>query len=415
MRRMTRRRFLGGAAGLAAAGLLPRLSLARVETEERLVLVILRGGLDGLAAVPPHGEPGYERARARLALGRPGAQDGALELDETFGLHPRLAGLHQLYGSGELVVLHALATPYRERSHFDGQDVLENGTALPHARSGWLNRALLSLPGPGLGGSAGSGLGVALARSVPTVLRGAAPVSSWAPSPLPDLDDDTLERIADLYSDDAFFSARLARALDTDSIASTAAGGGPSRLGRRAGPGAFPSLARAAAGLLRAPQGPRVAVLELGGWDTHANQGAAQGPLASRLATLDRGMAELRRGLGAAWSRSAVLVVSEFGRTVAENGTAGTDHGTAGVGFLAGGVVQGGRVACDWPGIGKRALLEGRDLRPTLDARALFKGVLRDHLGVSPAALERDVFPGSAAAAPLDGLIRSPAAGGSSA
>ncbi len=414
---ITRRRFLEGTAGLAAVGLLPRLALARVETPGRLVLVILRGGMDGLAAVPPYGESAYARTRKRLALAPPGTDGGVLKLDETFGLHPGLKGLHERWQAGELTVLHALATPYRERSHFDGQDVLENGTAGPHARSGWLNRALEFLPGPPPGPPRGleAGLGMALAQSVPTVLRGDAPVDSWAPSPLPELDGDTLDRLADLYSEDPFFATRLARALATDGLAEQAMGvsrrSGRQRRGRRGG-GAFPSLARAAAGFLAAPDGPRVAVLELGGWDTHANQGAGQGQLANRLATLDRGIEALRQSLGPAWAQTAVIAVSEFGRTAAENGTGGTDHGTAGAAFLVGGAVRGGRVVSDWPGIRKSALYEGRDLMPTLDARSVFKGVLRDQLGVPGGALEREVFPESGRAQPTDELIREPAAGG---
>ncbi len=371
------------------------------------MLVILRGGMDGLAAVPPYGESSYERTREGLALAAPGEVGGVLKLDGTFGLHPALNTLHGLHQTGELVVLQAIATSYRERSHIDGQDILENGTAVPHAGSGWLNRALLARSG---GVVAGVGPpAMALTQSVPMVLRGDVPVESWAPSPLPSLDPDTLARLLDLYRDDAFFAARLRQALATDEMAKRALRATPGR-GRRAGRVAFAALARAAAAFLSAPDGPRIAVLEFGGWDTHANQGAGQGRLATQLASLDSGVTTLRQGLGPAWSRTAVIVVSEFGRTVGENGTRGTDHGTAGAAFLLGGAVRGGRVVSDWPGIRKRALYEGRDLMPTLDARSLFKGVLRDHLGVPPGALEQHVFPSSAAAAPLDQLIVTPAA-----
>lgn len=412
MSELTRRRFLEGAGALAAVGFLPRLSLAAAETPRRLILVILRGGLDGLAAVPPYGESGYGRTRGRLALGAPGTEGGVLKLDGTFGLHPGLKGLHDLYEEGSLAVVHALATPYRERSHFAGQDVLENGTEVPHAQSGWLNRALEALPDRSADRSAS--LGMALAQSVPKVLRGPAPVDSWAPSRLPGLDPDTLDRLADLYSEAPFFATRLAQALATDEMAERAigsAGAGRQRVRGRQGAGQIASLARAAASFLRSPDGPRVAVLEFGGWDTHANQGAGQGRLAGRLASLDRGVDLLKQGLGPVWSETVVLIVSEFGRTARENGTGGTDHGTAGVGFVVGGAVRGGRVLSDWPGLRKSSLYEGRDLMPTTDARSLFKGVLRDHLGISAGALERDVFPRSVAAEPLDGLIRSPASG----
>lgn len=241
--------------------------------------------------------------------------------------------------------------------------------------------------------------------------RGDAPVESWAPSPLPEVDADTLRRLAELYADEPFFATRLRRALATDDMADRAMGGGRRR-GRSRRRGQFASLARPAASFLRAADGPRVAVLELGGWDTHANQGARQGRLASQLIALDAGIEVLRQGLGPTWSQTAVIVVSEFGRTVAENGTGGTDHGTAGVGFLIGGAVRGGRILCDWPGIRRSALYEGRDLMPTLDTRSLFKAVLRDHLGAPIGSLERDVFPNSAKAAPIDGLIRAPASAG---
>ena len=361
--------------------------------------------------MPPYGESSYERTRSGLALAAPGKADGLLKLDGTFGLHPALKTLHGLYQADELVVLQAIATSYRERSHFDGQDILENGTAVPHAGSGWLNRALLPRSGAAVAGIDVPAM--ALAQSVPMVLRGDVPVESWAPSPLPSLDPDTLARLAALYRDDAFFGARLSQALATDEMAKRALGGTLERgrrAGRGAGRGAFTPLARAAAAFLSAPDGPRIAVLEFGGWDTHANQGAGQGRLATQLATLDSGVQTLRQGLGTAWSQTAVIVVSEFGRTVAENGTRGTDHGTAGAAFLLGGAVRGGRVVSDWPGIRKRALYQGRDLMPTLDARSLFKGVLRDHLGVRMGALEQQVFPRSAEAAPLDQLIVTPAA-----
>ena len=248
MSELTRRRFLEGAGALAAVGFLPRLSLAAAETPRRLILVILRGGLDGLAAVPPYGESGYGRTRGRLALGAPGTEGGVLKLDGTFGLHPGLKGLHDLYEEGSLAVVHALATPYRERSHFAGQDVLENGTEVPHAQSGWLNRALEALPERSADRSAS--LGMALAQSVPKVLRGPAPVDSWAPSRLPGLDPDTLDRLADLYSEAPFFATRLAQALATDEMAERAigsAGAGRQRVRGRQGAGQIASLARAAA------------------------------------------------------------------------------------------------------------------------------------------------------------------------
>ena len=195
---MQRREFLTYGA-LAAGGTLlaTRVAFARAATSRaRFVLVIMRGALDGLAAVPPLGDRDYRELRRELALHPPGESGAAVPLDGFFGLHPALAFLQQCYAARELTVLHALASPYRERSHFDGQDVLENGSSHPHAlQSGWLNRALGALPGPAVGEA-----GVALGQNVPLVMRGPAAVTSWSPSRLMALDEETLARIGDLYA-----------------------------------------------------------------------------------------------------------------------------------------------------------------------------------------------------------------------
>jgi len=412
---MQRREFLNLAALAAGGALLPaRLALARADGRPtRFVLVILRGALDGLAAVPPCGDPDYRALRREFALRAPGESGGALPLDGFFGLHPSLRFMEQSYAARELIVLHALASPYRERSHFDGQDVLENGSARPHAlQSGWLNRALAALP-------ARREAGVALGQNVPLVMRGPAAVTSWSSSKLSALDEDTLGRITDLYSGDALLSARLADALAANAMAAAESADmemSPAVAAPTAGAAAAKPLAvnaryaeivHAAAGFLREEEGPRVAVFDTSGWDTHANEGAAEGQLAGRLAALDAALATLRQELGPAWSDTAVLLVTEFGRTAALNGTRGTDHGTATVAFLLGGAVAGGRVIADWPGLSARALYQGRDLTATLDLRSVLKAVLAEHLAVPGRALEQSVFPESAAAKPLRGLIRS--------
>jgi len=411
----TRRQFLTHAA-IAAGGLFctTRLAFAGAAPagggrRPRLVLIVMRGALDGLAAVPPYGDRDYASLRGEAALRAPGTPGGALALDGFFGLHPSLAFLGQCYGARELIVLHALASPYRERSHFDGQDVLENGTPRPHAlQSGWLNRALAHLPG-----MRPREAGVALGQNVPLVMRGPAAVTSWSPSKLAALDDDTLARLTDLYAGDALLAQRLADALAADAIA--AEDGADMRSPMAAGDAARPRGAnnaryaetvRAAAGFLRREDGPQVAVFDTSGWDTHANEGGAQGQLATRLAGLDAALATLRQELGPAWRDTAVLAVTEFGRTAAINGTRGTDHGTATVALLAGGAVAGGRVLADWPGLAPRALYQGRDLAPTLDLRALLKGMLAEHLGVATRALDEDVFPDSGRIRPLAGLMR---------
>lgn len=421
-RNYDRRRFICQGS-LAASGALLNARYAFAAPEHgaaRFVCVILRGALDGLSAVPPHGDADYRRLRGDLALGAPGAADGALQLDSTFSLNPGLRFFHESYQAGELAVLHAVATPYRERSHFDGQDLLENGTPLAHgAQTGWLNRALAALPS---GQVRGREAGVALGQNIPLVMRGTAPVASWSPSVMPDLDADTLQRIADRYSTDKLLAQRLADAMVTDQIAAEAAAmdgeemtaGRATRIAANGNPAAnapggrnaYAETVGTAAGFLKRDDGPAVAVFDTTGWDTHANQGNATGQLTQRLAALDAGIRTLKETLGATWKRTAVLIVTEFGRTAAANGTRGTDHGTGAAAFLIGGAVNGGRVISDWPGLSAAALYQGRDLKPTIDLRSVMKGVLADHLGVPVAALDRTVFPESAAARPMRDLLR---------
>jgi uncharacterized protein (DUF1501 family) len=410
---LSRRRFLEaslftGATSLAGA----RLAFAAAPTESRFVFVLLRGALDGLSAVPPVGDPRYASLRGQIALAKSGA-DAALPLDSTFALHPSLGFLHQSYAAKELAVLHAVASPYRERSHFDGQNVLEGGGVHPHElQSGWLNRALAALPKAGAAES-----GVALGANVPLAMRGPVEVASWSPTKISTLDEDTLARITDLYARDPLLSRRLADALESDAIANEAQAAAnadgdmkPGNVverdaGQRRGLNAnFTATARAAAGFLKRDDGPRVAMFDTSGWDTHANEGGAQGQLALRLRALDASLAAFKEALGDTWRHTVVMIATEFGRTAAINGTRGTDHGTGAAAFLLGGAVRGGRVVADWPGLS--GLHETRDLRPTRDLRALLKGVLRDHLGVASAALDRDVFPASAAVAPLADLVR---------
>lgn len=418
---LSRRRLLSQSIRMAALMQIPGLTWAYHDGDARLVVFVLRGGLDGLAAVPPYGEPRYEALREELAISRPNGSDGSRKLDGTFALHPALETLHALYGAGELAVVHAVATPYRQRSHFDGQDVLENGgSRAAQSRDGWLNRTIAALPGQG------QAYAMALAQNIPLILRGDAPVRSWAPSRLPRGDADDLERIAELYAPDALLSARLRDALAARELAAElasatradmnrdrapardadqrrAAMDGDARRARDRAPAGM--LAAAAGRFLSADDGPRIAVLESRGWDTHANQGAEQGTLANRLARLDDSVAALRRELGETWSKTAVLAVTEFGRTAAVNGTRGTDHGMGSCMFVAGGAVRGGRVIADWPGLAERDLYESRDLEPTTDMRSILKAVLRDHLGIAEKQLDTIVFPESKQVNALEGLI----------
>jgi uncharacterized protein (DUF1501 family) len=393
----TRRSLLATGATLTLLAPYARFAAAAPSPDARLVLIILRGGLDGLAAVPPYADPEYARLRGPIALAKPGSDGGVLDLDGTFGLHPALANLHAMYRAREALVLHATATPYRDRSHFDAQNVLEAGSVAPGgADGGWLNRALAVLDSAGDAREA-----VALADSVPLVLRGELAVSSWSPSRLPVPGDDLLVRVRQLYwAADPALAQTLYDALEVRAIVGDTS---EQRMDGRAGLSVAP-LASAAARFLASPDGPRIAVLDAGGWDTHANQGGAQGPLAQRLRGLDDGLAALKSELGTHWLETTVVVVTEFGRAAAVNGTRGTDHGTAGCAFAVGGAVAGGRVVADWPGLAVRDLHEGRDLRATTDLRALFKAVLHERFGVGEAALARTVFPGSDAVEPLEGL-----------
>ncbi|MCP4329568.1 MAG: DUF1501 domain-containing protein [Alphaproteobacteria bacterium] len=390
MNAMPSRRTVLKSFAAAAALSLPRLSLAQVPGAHRFVLVVLRGGLDGLAAVPPVGDPQYGARRGALAL----SANEALPLDGFFALHPSLEKLHAAYARGEMLAIHATASPYRNRSHFDGQDLLENGTTRPHAATdGWLNRTVAAL-----GGSGAAAL--AVGQTVPLVLRGDIAVANWAPSVLPTPDEAFFERLGDLYSNDPVFGPAFAEAMRTQDMGGAMDGRRPGR-----GAAAFGTMATVAGRMLSEPSGPRLAVMEMGGWDTHANQGTVRGRLANNLAGLDAGLDKLRLALGSAWPETVVVAVTEFGRTAAANGTGGTDHGTAGVALMVGGGVRGGRVVADWPGLASGDLHEGRDLRPTLDLRSVFKGILADHLSVGNAALDRSVFPDSGGARPMPGLV----------
>jgi uncharacterized protein (DUF1501 family) len=398
---LPRREFLQAMSMTGLAALAPRMSFAYAPTDARLVFIILRGALDGLAAVAPYGDGDYRSVRGALALPAPGTTNGALKLDGMFALNPALQNLHARYQEKQLLVLHAVASPYRERSHFDGQDLLENGTIRPHgAVDGWLNRSLPSITAAKKQHT--EQLAVAFAQNLPLVLRGDQRVGSWAPSRLPVADDDTLQRIAALYAGDEYFLSRLQTAVSTDAMISEG-GMGMAAAQRN---NSLASVVSAAGKMLKQSDGPRVAVMEAGGWDTHANQGAEQGLLYGRLADLDQAIESLRIEMGAAWQSTVVMVATEFGRTVAINGTRGTDHGTASATFLVGGAVNGGNVIADWPGLASRNLYQGRDLQPTLDLRSVFKGVLATHMGVSETMLETKVFPNSQATRPMLNLVR---------
>jgi len=391
----TRRALLLGGASFAAWAYLPKFARAADGRDPRLIVVILRGALDGLATVAPIGDPDYVALHGSIALSADGPH-AATMLDSFFALHPSMPEFARMYRENKAAVIHAVSTPYRDRSHFDGQDVLESGYAGPgRVQSGWLNRALEVLP-------KGERVTRALAvgPTTPLVLRGAAPTVGWAPVALPQADDDTAARLVDLYRHrDPALGVALSQGLQLEKVA----------LGddMRPKPGVnnMRVVARGAAKVMAADDGPRIAALAFDGWDTHANEGGPVGRLAQLLSGLDGALAEFESGLSGRWRDTVVVVATEFGRTVRINGTEGTDHGTGTIALLAGGAVKGGRVIANWPTLKPVSLYEGRDLAPTTDLRAVIKGVLSDHLGISENALASSVFPDSAMAKPMRGLI----------
>jgi uncharacterized protein (DUF1501 family) len=386
--------------GLSASALLGGARLALASTppttgraDARLVIVLMRGALDGLSAVPAYGDPDFAAHRGELGLPQPGQEGGLLDLGGFFGLHPVMTRMHGFYTANEATILHAVAGPYRTRSHFDAQDLMESG-ASERLSSGWLNRALGGLPvAPG---NAGARTGLAVGEDLPLLMRGDQRVSMYAPPRNLMPDPDLYARLADLAHDDPLLGPALTEGLRTRGFSK-----GLLEPEMQRG-GGFARLAAVAGRLLAAPSGPRVAALEIGGWDTHSGQNnRLRGPLGQ----LDEGLGNLRTELGDAWKHTAVLVMTEFGRTVRVNGNAGTDHGTGTVAFLVGGAVAGGKVLTDWPGLAQSKLFENRDLQPTMDLREVAKGLLRDHLKLSPAAVAA-AFPESGSIAVRDKLLR---------
>jgi uncharacterized protein (DUF1501 family) len=394
----SRRALLVGGASFAAWAYLPKFARASNGRDPRLVVVILRGALDGLATVAPVGDPDYAALHGSIALTSDGPHAASM-LDSFFALHPSMPEFARMYRDKQAAIIHAVSTPYRDRSHFDGQDVLESGFPGPgRVQSGWLNRALETLP---RGERVMSAL--AVGPTTPLVLRGAAPTVGWAPVTLPQADDDTAMRLVELYRHrDAQLANALSQGLQLEKVA---AGTQTDDMRPKPGVNNMRVVARGAAKLMVADDGPRIAALAFDGWDTHANEGGPVGRLAFLLSGLDGALAEFESGLGEHWRDTVVVVATEFGRTARINGTDGTDHGTGTIALLAGGAVKGGRVIADWPSLKAASLYQGRDLAPTTDLRAVIKGVLADHLGISEAALASTVFPDSAAARPMKGLI----------
>ena len=401
----SRRELLFASGTLSAWAHLPKL--ARAEGRDpRFLTIILRGALDGLATVAPVGDPDWQALRGDNALTL-SDKVPALKLDGFFALNPAMPNLHGMFQAKEAMIVHASATPYRERSHFDGQDLLESGLPKPGAsESGWLNRALAGLAPAGRVDPRG-GKVFAVGPVTPLVVRGPAPVLSWSPQRLMPASDDTVHRLLDLYrhADTKLASAlednaNLSAIKQTDTMAQKPGVANPGQVRAY-----FSDAAGAAARFLAQPDGPRVGALALDGWDTHFNEGIAQGRLSQLLGALDAALAAIKSNMGTAWRETVVALATEFGRTARINGTAGTDHGTATVALLVGGALKGGRVIADWPGLKAADLYQSRDLKPTTDLRAVLKGVLKDHLRADERALAQNVFPGSDGVKPMAGLL----------
>jgi uncharacterized protein (DUF1501 family) len=407
----TRRELLGGAGVLFAWPFLPKL--ARAEGRDpRMLTIILRGALDGLAAVAPVGDPDWVKLRGDKALVLDG-KTPALPLDDFFALNPAMPNLLRMYKRGHATVVHAAATSYRERSHFDGQDVLESGLPNPgRADTGWLNRALGGLEAEAR--VRRDGRAFAVGPVTPLVVRGPTPVMSWTPTRIQPASEDTMARLIDLYH---HTDLELGRALEgRRDLAALARSGDATVMdptdGRQLPQGFaaqvqafFADAAGTAAKFLARPDGPRIGALAFNGWDTHVDEGADSGRLATLLGALDGALAAVEKNMGDVWGETVVTVVTEFGRTARINGTNGTDHGTGTVALLAGGALKGGRVIADWPGVKPANLYEGRDLAATTDLRAVLKGLLKDHLRVTDQALAGNVFPGSADVKAMGGLV----------
>ncbi|UVO51730.1 DUF1501 domain-containing protein [Sphingomonas sp. SUN019] len=376
--------LIGGGAAAVAAAFAPRMAFAKAATDRRFVFIIQRGAADGLSMVAPVGDPAFSGVRGVLGEDLAGAR----KLDAMFALHPALVQTGALYGKGQALFAHAIASPYRDRSHFDGQNVLETGGVRAYQqKDGWLNRLLGVVPTE-------ERSAIAVAATVPMALRGSREVASYAPSALPDASEDLLRRVTMLYEGDKQLHALWDEALQTRTLTGDLAGDN----GRNAA-----ATGALAAKLLLPANGARIAMIETGGWDTHSAQ---KGRLQAQLKGLDAMIAALQAGLGPVWDRTMVLVATEFGRTVAVNGTNGTDHGTASAAMLLGGAVKGGRVIADWPGLAPAALYEGRDLKPTMGLDAFIGGAVAGHFALDPAPTMAALFPASAKARATEGLVR---------
>lgn len=394
---LNRRHFLLRASALgcslAASPLITPVTLASAPGENRLVVIILRGAMDGLDVVRPIGDPLLRQYRPGLGMAR---DMSATQLNSMFALHPAMSPLMPLWAKGELAFAHAVSTPYRDkRSHFDGQDLLEAGTGMdvsgPAAKDGWLNRMLQIMPG------AGSQTAFAIGRSDMKLTAGRAPVSSWSPDGRIDMSPQARLLLEEVYHDDPLFrdtsleAIAIAESLGLASDDSFGMSSKDLRAALKAAGQAGDAAVLADFAARRLREEARIAAFSIGGWDTHNKQTRGIG---RALDGLQSAILTLKDGLGPAWERTAVVAVTEFGRTARENGTRGTDHGTGGAMVMAGGAIKGGQVFGDWPGLDEAALYARRDLMPTSDVRSYIAWLMRGMYGLDARALEQTVFPG---------------------
>ena len=397
---MQRRQFI---LGLAAAPALPALACAAAPTApggpSRLVVLMLRGAVDGLNTVIPYRDEAYYALRPGIAVPPPGKPGGALPLDADFALHPALADLMPLWRERRLAFVHAAGSPYPTRSHFTAQRYIESGTpGRDLTADGWMNRLLAALPGPHPPAEA-----VAIGPILPRILAGSVAAANLtlgpaAAAPLP-TDWPALGAAFDrLYGGGGALAAAYREGRQSrQELVADLAGGDRDADGGAPPPAGFARQAQLLARLMAKDARVRLVFAALGGWDTHVNQGGATGQLANRLRPLGAGLAALARGLGPVWADTVVVVLSEFGRTARENGSGGTDHGHGNAIWVLGGKVAGGRVYGEWPGLAPERLYEARDLAVTTDFRSVLAAILARHLRLPDTALAA-VFPDAPAA-----------------
>lgn len=398
---ISRRGFLARTAALgcsaAASPFITPITFASAPWDTRLVVILLRGGMDGLDVVQPYGDRHFSGYRKTL---KTGAAADASDLDGYFALNKGLSPLMPLWASQELAFAHAVSTPYRDkRSHFDGQDLLEAGTSMDvgemGVRDGWLNRMLTRVPGV-QGRTA-----FAVGREDMIILNGDAPTSSWSPDSRLDLSDRGIMLLEQIYHDDPVFQAaaaeatELAESLDLGAVPEFDEDGSmvmnadmQQSVLKASSAGKAKALAQFAADRLN--DDTRIAVFSIGGWDTHRSQTRGLG---RGLGQLSDAVLTLKEGLGSNWQKTAVLAMTEFGRTARENGSKGTDHGTGGAMLLAGGAIRGGKVYGDWPGLADNNLYQHRDLLPTGDVRSYAAWVMRGMFGIETGEIEGHIFP----------------------